>query len=134
MLDTYFKTNEWYQYPTFPENGIYLLHGASTDNSFGSSIKEIQGATIPLGRVAQRLSQALNDVVNFLNNNPTEIVTIFLEDYTTKDQLKQEIERVAGIKNLLFDPDQDDPNTSMNEDIKSAKQWPLISEMIESLL
>ncbi|MEG5237041.1 glycosyl hydrolase family 18 protein [Microcoleus sp. AT9b-C3] len=125
MLDTYYKEpGSGDVFKVIPEPGVYLLHGVD-------KLGWIAGATYP-SRPTKRLHQTLNEIVDFLNQNPSEIVTIFLEDYTTKENLEQELEKVPNINNLLFDPDYDDPNTILiNENIESAKQWPLISEMVK---
>lgn len=54
------------------------------------------------------------------------------KNYTTKEQLENELSNVSGLQDLLFDPDYDDPSTSMNEDVKEAGEWPLISEMVDA--
>ncbi len=45
-------------------------------------------------------------VVDFLRANPTEFVTIFLEDYVPADVLRAELSRVDGLADVLFRPDQ----------------------------
>ncbi|MFD7654638.1 phospholipase [Actinosynnema sp. NPDC059797] len=44
-------------------------------------------------------------VVDFLRANPTEFVTIFLEDYVPADVLRAELSRVDGLADVLFRPD-----------------------------
>ncbi len=118
MLDTYYKEpGSGDVFNVIPENGVYLLHGV---NEHGW----IPGWTYALP--SQRLYQALNDVVNFLKENPTEIVTIFLEDYTNTNELKDELEKVKDIQELIYDPDNDE-----KWQVKEKKAWPLLSDMIQ---
>jgi hypothetical protein len=48
----------------------------------------------------------LQRIVDFLNANRNEFVTVFLEDYVSADVLRAEIARVNGLQNVLFRPDQ----------------------------
>ncbi|MTJ49008.1 FG-GAP-like repeat-containing protein [Dolichospermum sp. UHCC 0259] len=107
---------------TYEDNqGVYLAHNPGSI--------PVPGFTVPSGgRIS--LKSRLEVVVNFLNQRPNEIVIIDLEDYTSQSKLQNEIDQVSGLKNLLFDPDHDDPNTAMYEDIRQAGVWPLTSEMI----
>ncbi|WP_394840609.1 RICIN domain-containing protein [Pendulispora brunnea] len=63
----------------------------------------------------------LADVLAFLNANPSAIVTLFLEDYTTVDELRASVESVAGLSNMIFRPDQ-----------SGVRQngWPTVSQLI----
>ncbi|WP_447003483.1 PI-PLC domain-containing protein [Saccharothrix isguenensis] len=45
-------------------------------------------------------------IVDFLNRNPDEFVTVFLEDYASAGVLRSELSRVDGLANVLFRPDQ----------------------------
>ncbi|PSL57843.1 hypothetical protein B0I31_10154 [Saccharothrix carnea] len=45
-------------------------------------------------------------IVDFLKRNPTEFVTIFLEDYVSAEVLRAELSRVTGLADVLFRPDQ----------------------------
>lgn len=45
-------------------------------------------------------------IVDFLNRNPNEFVTVFLEDYVSAEVLRSELARVNGLANVLFRPDQ----------------------------
>lgn len=118
MLDTYYKEpGSGDIFNVIPENGVYLLHGV---NEHGW----IPGLTYALP--PQRLYQALNDVVNFLKENLTEIVTILLEDYTNTNELKDELEKVKDLKELIYDPDNDE-----KWQVKENNAWPLLSDMIQ---
>ncbi|WP_367137060.1 phospholipase [Saccharothrix sp. HUAS TT1] len=46
-------------------------------------------------------------VVDFLERNPTEFVTIFLEDYVPAEVLRAELGRVDGLADVLFRPDRE---------------------------
>jgi hypothetical protein len=52
----------------------------------------------------QTAGWALSQVVNWLGQHPDEIVTVFLEDYSTHDELKRTLDGVAGLRDVLFDP------------------------------
>ncbi|MBP2338167.1 hypothetical protein JOF41_004345 [Saccharothrix coeruleofusca] len=45
-------------------------------------------------------------IVDFLRRNPTEFVTVFLEDYVSSSVLRAELARVNGLADVLFRPDQ----------------------------
>jgi hypothetical protein len=62
----------------------------------------------------------LKRIVEFLNQHPTEIVTVFLEDYVAPDVLRAELARVPGLPDLLFRPDQDGVRDH---------GWPRLSEL-----
>lgn len=47
----------------------------------------------------------LQRIVDFLARHPREIVTVFLEDYVSKDVLAREFQRVDGLEDLLFRPE-----------------------------
>ncbi len=48
----------------------------------------------------------LNDIVNWLNSHPYDIVTLFLEDYTSVAELQTAVNGASGAANLIFRPDQ----------------------------
>jgi hypothetical protein len=52
------------------------------------------------------LSVDLQRIVDFLNANPSEIVTVFLEDYVDPSVLHNSLASVNGLDNVLFRPDQ----------------------------
>ena len=52
------------------------------------------------------LSVDLQRIVDFLNANPSEIVTVFLEDYVDPGVLRNSLASVNGLTNVLFRPDQ----------------------------
>jgi hypothetical protein len=48
----------------------------------------------------------LQRIVDFLNANPSEIVTVFLEDYVSPTVLRDSLTNVNGLANVLYRPDQ----------------------------
>lgn len=48
----------------------------------------------------------LQRIVDFLRRNPGEFVTVFLEDYVSAEVLRAELDRVTGLRDVLFRPDQ----------------------------
>ncbi|MFC0626635.1 RICIN domain-containing protein [Kribbella deserti] len=67
------------------------------------------------------LTAGLQDVVNFLNANPTAVVSVFIEDYTSVAELGTAVAKVNGFADRLFRPDQAGVRTN---------GWPRISELI----
>jgi hypothetical protein len=52
----------------------------------------------------QTLAGSLQKIVDFLGQNPEELVTIFLEDYVSQDELRKVLDGVPGLRDLMFDP------------------------------
>ncbi|MCX4585605.1 PI-PLC domain-containing protein [Streptomyces sp. NBC_01481] len=73
---------------------VYLCHG---------DCKTFAGATYALPR--QSFHGTMQTVVDFLATHPQEVVTVFLEDYVSAEQLRQSLGRVNGLSELLFRPD-----------------------------
>ncbi|MCX4502059.1 FG-GAP-like repeat-containing protein [Streptomyces anulatus] len=69
----------------------------------------------------QTLPEALTTVTAFLKQRTDQIVTLFLEDYTTAAQLKESLDTVPDVAALLFDPEK--------EGVRS-KGWPKVSQMV----
>jgi GH18 family chitinase len=130
MLDTHYAEHGFWDWANvIPEPGVYLLHGVGAEG--GSWV-----AGITFAQPSRRLYHALYDVWGFLNDNPNEVVTIFLEDYTTAEQLEAEFKFIAdketnegrdGQKFLerIYNPDNDS-----NWKVKEKKQWPMLSDLI----
>jgi GH18 family chitinase len=128
MLDTHYaEPGGGDIFNVIPEKGVYLLHGVNERGWIG-------GFTYALP--SRRLYHALYDVWGFLNNNPNEVVTLLLEDYTTAEQLKAEFDFIVNKENaegrdgqkllqLIYNPEKD-PNWK----VKEKKQWPLLSDLI----
>ncbi|MGW0826603.1 phospholipase [Streptomyces sp. NPDC002845] len=60
-------------------------------------------------------------IVDFLRQNPSEIVTVFLEDYVDPGVLRGELARVSGLSDVLYRPDR-----------TGARQngWPKLADLI----
>jgi len=128
MLDTHYAEPDWKDFfKVIPDAGVYLLHGVNERGWI---------AGLTYAQPSRRLYHALYDVWGFLNDNPNEVVTIFLEDYTTVEQLEAEFKFIAdketkegrdGQKFLqrIYNPDNDS-----NWKVKEKKQWPLLSDLI----
>ncbi|MFJ9789100.1 MULTISPECIES: PI-PLC domain-containing protein [Streptomyces] len=74
---------------------VYLCHG---------DCKAFAGATYALPR--QSFHGTMQTVVDFLAAHPQEVVTVFLEDYVSAEQLGGSLSRVRGLSGLLFRPDE----------------------------
>ena len=86
MLDIYYEEHGKLDlFNVIPAPGVYTL-GEVNQSGW------ILGLTYPdPAKGPIRLHDALNTVGSWLDGNPNEIVTIFLEDYTDPDQLEAEI-------------------------------------------
>jgi hypothetical protein len=69
------------------------------------------------------LTAGLQDVADFLAADRGAVVTVFLEDYTTVDQLRGAVARVRGLAERVFRPDQ----AGVRE-----RGWPTVSELVAS--
>lgn len=67
------------------------------------------------------LAQGLQSIVDYLNKDRNAIVTVFLEDYTTVEQLHGQVDAVPGIQSLLLYPDR----LGVREN-----GWPTVSRLI----
>lgn len=65
----------------------------------------------------------LKEIQSFLNDNPTEIVTIFIEDYVTSAQGLTKVFNVSGLSKYLF------PLSRMP---KNGEDWPLVDDMVKN--
>lgn len=63
-------------------------------------------------------SQLKNEFIPFLKANPTEVVTIFLETYVSREQLQQVFNTLPDLASLSFNP----------ENFPAAR-WPTLREM-----
>lgn len=63
-------------------------------------------------------SQLKNEFIPFLKANPTEVVTIFLETYVSRDQLQQVFNTLPDLASLSFNPAN-----------FPATRWPTLREM-----
>ncbi|MCX5403113.1 hypothetical protein OHA37_04355 [Streptomyces sp. NBC_00335] len=96
-LDTHwYERSTWLCFGSdcYPSD-VYLCHG---------ECKTFAGVTYALPR--QSFHGTMQTVVDFLASHPQEVVTVFLEDYVSAEQLRQSLGRVRGIDPLLFRPDE----------------------------
>lgn len=73
--------------------------------------------TICYGSFANQLG---NEILPFLNNNGSELVTLFLETYVTRDQLQRFLNSFPQVADVAFDPDD-----------FSASNWPTRRQMAQ---
>jgi len=66
--------------------------------------------------------KVLKDVKAFLEANPSEIVTIFIEDYVSSPQGISKVFNDAGLNNYLF------PLSRMPKD---GEEWPTVDDMVQ---
>jgi hypothetical protein len=66
------------------------------------------------------LAVDLQRFVDFLNSNPNNFVTVFLEDYVSPQVLRDSLNQVNGIYNVLYRPDQTGVRT---------QGWPKLSDL-----
>lgn len=93
--------------------GVYMCHGSCSGAA---------GFNYALPR--RTLTDTLNEIGQWLQDNPTEIVTIFLEDRTTNGQLIAPITLAERALPLIFDPESDDWYVQ-------ARGWPPLQWMRE---
>lgn len=72
---------------------LYLCHG---------DCGGVPGVGYALPR--QSLAGTLQQIVDWLGRHPDELVTVFLEDYSSHDELRGVLDRVAGLRARQFDP------------------------------
>ncbi|CAF0951078.1 unnamed protein product [Brachionus calyciflorus] len=96
--------------------GVCLCHGSCSKSH--DNIKD--------GFLVKKLEYALKKFVKFLNKNPNEIITLFLENYVADTKILQNVfDRVKHFNQLVFNP------YSPEWDVL-RKGWPKIKEMIAS--
>ncbi|MEX0940895.1 MAG: hypothetical protein WDZ41_06065 [Candidatus Babeliales bacterium] len=94
----------------FHKNTIVLSHGGC--RGFFKLLKT--GSYDPL-------QKAFNTLLGFLEQNPHEIITIFLENYVHNDQLKSEIEKNSILQKILL--------TKKDWDPEINSEWPTLEWM-----
>ena len=93
--------------------GICLCHGECSD-----LVKD--------GFGIRNFEYALNIIVSYLNANPTEIVTLFLENYIDDvKKMQQVFNKVKNFNSLVFDPYSSTWNVLQNG-------WPKIDSMVKA--
>lgn len=75
-----------------------------------------------LNVIQQPASKALKEVEAFLNKNPSEIVTIFIEDYVTSSKGLSKVFDAAGLRKYWF------PVEKMPKD---GSDWPTVDDMVK---
>jgi hypothetical protein len=63
----------------------------------------------------------LQRMVDFLKQNPTQFITVFIEDYVDPGVLRSELARVNGLSDVLYRPDRTGVRTS---------GWPRMADLI----
>ncbi|XP_008785863.1 PI-PLC X domain-containing protein At5g67130-like [Phoenix dactylifera] len=89
------------------ENGIWLCH------SFGGNCYNYTAF--------QPAINVLKEIHTFLEANPSEVITIFIEDYVTSPQGLSKVFNASGLMKYWF------PLSLMP---KNGSNWPLLSDMI----
>ncbi|KAK1323375.1 PI-PLC X domain-containing protein [Acorus calamus] len=89
------------------QNDIWLCH------SFGGNCYNFTAF--------QPAINVLKEIQSFLQSNPSEIITIFIEDYVTSPQGLTKVFDAAGLRQYWF------PVSRMP---KNGGDWPLISDMV----
>ncbi|XP_075521700.1 PI-PLC X domain-containing protein At5g67130-like isoform X2 [Primulina tabacum] len=64
----------------------------------------------------------LNEIQDFLEKNPTEIVTIFIEDYVTSPQGLTKVFNASGLSQYWF---------PLSEMPKNGGDWPTVDDMVQ---
>lgn len=90
--------------------GVYLCHGDLGCSGF-------PGIHYALPR--QTLSDTMQTIVTFLYQNPDEIVTVFIEDSTSGNQLQDALDDVYGLEYLSFHL----TKTTLDSNGWPTKQW-----------
>ncbi|MFF3416021.1 FG-GAP-like repeat-containing protein [Streptomyces sp. NPDC002698] len=95
-------------------------------HSFNGRVRMCHGPCLPTSRP---MSDVFTDIADFLNENPKEIVTVFLEDYSSYEELDAEVgdDLKAGgqLNGRVFNPK--DPQWNVKE-----KGWPRVSELVKA--
>ncbi|MGX2994827.1 FG-GAP-like repeat-containing protein [Streptomyces sp. JNUCC 64] len=102
-------------------------------HSYNGRVRMCHKTCLP---TSQPMSDVLTDIARFLNANPSEVLTVFVEDYATYNEMYDEVAddlRAGGqLDGLLFNPADTAP-----VDVPSATPWnvagngwPRVSEMV----
>jgi chitinase len=95
----------------YPQD-LYMCHGGCSG---------VPGVNYTLPR--ETVAQGLQQVVSFLQRNPEELVTVFLEDYSAHDELQRVLNSVGGLRDLQFNP--------YGWDVMN-RGWPRADEMVSA--
>lgn len=63
----------------------------------------------------------LREIQKFLEENPSEIITIFIEDYVTSEDGLTKVFNASGLSKYMF---------PLNRMPKEGGEWPIITDMI----
>jgi hypothetical protein len=83
---------------------IYLCHKTCVFGNYGTFVETMNQTIIP-----------------FLKNNPTAILTIFLEDHTSRENLKIALNKINNLEKYIFTP----------QKWYGYTNWPTLNEMIQ---
>jgi len=72
--------------------------------------------------VQQPAVNVLKDMRSFLDSNPSEIITIFIEDYVKSSQGLTNVFKSSGLNKYMF------PVSRMP---KSGEDWPTVDDMVQ---
>lgn len=84
-------------------DGIYLCHKNCFLSNYGKFFDAISYSILP-----------------FLRENPREIITVFLEDHSSRDLLEKELKKIHGLNEIMFHPQTWVTHTN----------WPTLDELI----
>ena len=104
--------NQTYNIVSQLNDGVRSMMIDVYNNLFGTPVA--YHSIIALGYIP--LSDIFNDIKNFLDNNPNEIVTIILECYVTANDIEDEINQ-SGLSNYLY---------------THNSTWPTLQKMIDN--
>lgn len=83
---------------------IYLCHKTCLLSEYGTFVEEMNNTIIP-----------------FLENNPNEVLTLFLEDHSSKDFFKRALNQVKDLSKYVFNP----------QKWNDRSNWPTLNELIQ---
>ncbi|KAL2931665.1 hypothetical protein RDABS01_037075 [Bienertia sinuspersici] len=89
--------------------GTFLLAPTNQEDSVTSQLR-------------QPAINVLKEVQNFLQSNPSEIITIFIEDYVTSSKGLTKVFNAAGLSKFMF------PVSAMP---KNGSDWPTVDDMVQ---
>ncbi len=69
------------------------------------------------------LSEVLSTITSFLDANPEAVITVFFEDYATREAMQKAFNRVPAMKKYVFNP---------KARWSGRSEWPSLQEMISS--
>ncbi len=85
-------------------NSIYLCHKSCYLSNYGKFFEALSYSILP-----------------FLRDNPREIVTLFLEDHSSREVLEKELKKVFALDEMIFNP----------QTWSGYPNWPSLDELIK---